>query len=98
MNRRAFLKGCAAVAVASQVVPSLVTTPAMELLEDFEQLKASYEQWLKDTADIFSDCFSNTIIFGVGAIRQVEQYPYIESVDPYQLPWPKTSGGLLEQP
>lgn len=101
MNRRDFLYGCAAIAVAN--TSGLAVAPDngphnMTATEVEAAYRAYYKQWQNDTANIFVDYFNNTILFGIGALRQIEEYPYIESVDPADLQMPATLGGLLEKP
>lgn len=91
MNRRAFLIGCAAAAVAGTVpiIPKELAvygrSPAMDALDDLKALQELYNQWLRDALPILSEYQMNVFLYGTGALKQIKEYPYIESIHPKDL-------------
>ena len=83
MNRRAFLTGLVAssaiAACPAAVEAALTAAPAMT----WEQW---YERWVIDASAVISDAFVDQIIFGVGAYKQCDEYPYVKRIDPRTLP------------
>ena len=57
----------------------------MDALPYLKELQAIYTQWLRDTNPIWQDFHENQFIFGIGALKQIDDYPYIESVHPRDL-------------
>ena len=76
-SRRSFLKGLAAALVAANAMP----------LKVVGQLPGDlwYKEWLAAIAPIYSDYISNIMIWGVGALKEVDDFPYIRAVSPYEL-------------
>ena len=94
MNRRAFLTGL----IASTTLA--INTTAVEIvLAAAPEIdwKTYFEQWVKDAMAVHIRCWEDQIIYGVAAWRNTETYPYIERVDPAELPAPDRIGGLFDR-
>lgn len=92
MNRRAFLTGLIATTAlapcAIAVDAVIASTPALDW-------KTYIEQWYSDASDVMIKVCEDQIIWGVGAWRNIETYPFIERIDPHSLPAPPKRGGLF---
>ena len=86
MNRRSFLKGLAAAFVAANALPIKAAIPTEPWMEE----------WLAAIAPIYSDYISNITIWGVGALKETDDYPFIRSIAPYDLLQDQDSPWLLE--
>lgn len=93
MNRRDFLHGLAVTAAVIGIAPAMPTIP----MSAKTNAELWYTEWLKDTAHVWVEHYNNTILYGIGAIRRIEEYPYVESVPLSELTIPPSSGGLLDR-
>lgn len=92
MNKRDFLKGCAATLVGVAAAGSGLIeapkiglygrSPLMDVLPDLTNAQLWYSQWAKDAMPVYSEAMSDTILFGIGGIEQTEEYPYVKAIDP----------------
>jgi hypothetical protein len=92
MNRRAFLIGLTATS-AIAACPAAIEAVLAQAPET--EWKACFEQWIKDTTDVFVKVWEDQIIYGVGAYEYTDTYPYIERLDPRTLPPPIERKGLF---
>ena len=90
MNRRDFLVGIAATAAITSAIPALS-------IEAPISAKVWYDQWLTDTTSIWVNFYENMLIYGTGAIKHIDEYPFIQSVSPKDLLIPELGGGLFQQ-
>lgn len=97
MNKRTFLLGLSTT-IGAALTPAMVevvvaTTPAVDW-------KAYFNKWVDDWSQVYSDYISDMIIYGRGALRTINTYPYIERVDPMTveyIPDPHAFQGLLRK-
>lgn len=73
MNRRAFLTGLFGAAIATQL-------PATKVLE-----VASTADWEAIMQAVLDQYVQDFMLYGMGAVRYIETFPYIENVDPSTL-------------
>lgn len=71
MNRRAFLAGLFGTAAIAPAGP----LPQAVIKAEFDR-----ELWEKAIIEIWSNYFSDAIIFGRAAIRYIDTFPFVENV------------------
>lgn len=88
MKRRQFLTGLFGAAVVSALpnLPALESAPLIYTLEEWQE--AIRKIWLAQWTDL--------IMYGTCAIRQIDDFPFIESIPFSELVLPTTIGGLLD--
>lgn len=92
MNRRELLAGFLGTAAATVIGP----VPA--LVESTAPINAA--AWEAAVAKVVATYYEDLMIFGTAAIRYTEIFPFIENVDPFNLPaidHPNAFEGLLPQ-
>lgn len=87
MNRRDVLTNLfgAAVVAALPNVPAIETTVSIYTLED----------WRNAVIKVWASQMEDLIIYGTCAIRQIDTFPFIESVPVRELYLPTTTRGLF---
>lgn len=93
MNKRDFLRGCAATLVGAVAAgKGLIEapraamglygrSPLMDALPDMQEINAWHAQWLKDVMPIYGEAINDMVMFGTSGIEQIEEYPYIKAID-----------------
>lgn len=84
-SRRAFLQGLFGVAVVAALPSIPVVPPTYTLVE-----------WQEAVIKVYYDLMRDTLIYGTGAIRSCDKFPFIECVPLSELYLPTTIGGLFD--
>ncbi|HEX9613638.1 MAG TPA: hypothetical protein VGA05_08490 [Candidatus Bathyarchaeia archaeon] len=76
-SRRSFLKGFASALVATGALPTVKAIPIDTGL--------IYDEWLAAVGPIYVTYTNNILVFGIGALQETQDFPYVRSVDPRKI-------------
>jgi hypothetical protein len=80
MKRRDFLRGCAAALAAGATIGVIPWEPRVATPKEIAE--RWFAQWMRDLQPVLRDHAMNMMTWGIGGLRQIEAYPYIESLSP----------------
>lgn len=74
LSRRSFFKGLAATLVATAALPKIPL-----------EYKPAFDEWIAAVGPIYAKYVENVFVFGVGALVQTCEFPFVRSVDPREI-------------
>lgn len=69
MNRREFITGIFSAAAIASIDPRTLVPEATP-------------DWALAVCKVYNDYMTNILLYGIGAIRSIDEFPYIENLNP----------------